>query len=283
MPTQPLSPNNPRIRDAAKLRQKKFRRETGRILVEGARAVADAANAGARVVEVFATAERTVRGDSGDTTQNASGVRGTSTGPAVSSGSFTLISEAAAAKLAETRAPQGVFAVVDYRTRRFAELPETGPEPCMPLVLVADGLADPGNLGTMIRSAAALGATAVIATGDACDVLNPKAVRATMGALFRVPVAEEPSVDGLISELRRRGIAIAATVAGGGEPPWSVNLSGPLALLIGSEAEGLSPETATEADLRITIPMHGGTESLNAAASAAAVLYEAARQRAGRA
>jgi TrmH family RNA methyltransferase len=263
MSSDPLSAGNTRVREAAKLRQKKFRRETGCILIEGARLVADALASGATIRDRFCT--RAFR-----ESECGKAVR-------ICSGSdCTTITDAAAAKLSDTRTPQGVFAVVEFEPKALDDVP-LGIDA---LVLVADGISDPGNLGAMIRSAAALGACCVVASGDACDVLNPKCVRATMGALFRIPVVDDADLAAAVETLKSRGLSIAAAVARKGAPPWHVDLERPAALLIGSEAEGLSKEALALADDLVTIPMHHGTESLNAAASAAALLYEAARQRA---
>ncbi|MFH1730482.1 MAG: RNA methyltransferase [Planctomycetota bacterium] len=280
MTTSELSAGNARIREAAKLRQKKCRRETGCILIEGARLVADALDAGANIKELFCTAAfldsegGRVLGSTADAPPRAP--RGAYGRPLPPEVAISAITDAAAAKLSDTRTPQGVFAVAEFATTMVDEV-AFGIDA---LVLVADGISDPGNLGTMIRSAAALGACCAVASGDSCDVLNPKCVRATMGAIFRVPVVADVVLADTIEKLRSRGLCIAAAVAHGGRPPWQVDLERPTALLIGAEAGGLSKESLDLADMLITIPMHHGAESLNAAAGAAALLYEAARQRA---
>ncbi len=266
MTTEPLSPGNPRIRDAAKLAQKAARRETGCLLIEGARLVADALAAGADLREVLITEAFQKAPRSREVLSLAGHIP------------ITPISEAAAAKLSETRSPQGVFAVVGFRPSELG----SRPLPERALVLVADGIGDPGNLGTMIRSAAAMGADAFIASGAACDLTNPKAVRATMGAMFRLPVFAEGALAEVMAALQSRRVATVAATARGGAAPWELDWTGPVAVLVGSEAEGLPPECVANADHRVTIPMAGGTESLNAAAGAAALLYEAARQRACR-
>ena len=122
----------------------------------------------------------------------------------------------------------------------------------------------------------------MIHLGDCCDVLNPKVVRASMGAVFRVPVVADVSPAEALGGLKARGLRVAAAVARDGAPPWEADLTGGRALLVGSEATGLTEDSLALADIRVTIPMPGGTESLNAAVSAAALLYEAARQRGGR-
>ena len=263
MDAPPLSASNDRIREAAKLRQKKFRRETGCILIEGARLVADAVAAGANIRGLFCTPAFR-ESDHGKAICVCSGPESTS------------ISDAAAAKLSDTQTPQGVFAVVEFEPRTLDGVP-LGIDA---LVLVADGIADPGNLGSMIRSAASIGACCVVTSGDCCDPLNPKAVRATAGAIFRIPVVANLSLTDAVGALRARGLCVVAAVARDGAPPWRTDLERPVALLIGSEAEGLPRAALESADACVTIPMHHGAESLNAAAAAAALLHEAARQRA---
>ena len=263
MNTDPLSAGNARVREAAKLRQKKFRRETGCVLIEGARLVADALASGAAIRGIFCTPDF-CESECGKVMR------------VCAESDCTTITDVAAEKLSDTQTPQGVFAVVEFQTKTLADV-ELGIDA---LVLVADGISDPGNLGTMVRSAAALGACCVVASGDSCDVLNPKCVRATMGAVFRIPVVSGTALADAVGLLKSRGLCIAAAVAHEGRPPWGVDLERPAALLVGSEAEGLSKEALDLADELVTIPMHHGTESLNAAASAAALLYEAARQRA---
>jgi len=258
-----LSASNPRIRDAARLRLRKQRRERGTLLLEGVRLIADAIDAGVAVRELFAASDA-LRGTSARALAERAGV------------ALTAITAQAARKLSDTQHPQGVFAVVAYTPAHLDALRL----PADPLVLVADGISDPGNLGSIIRSAAALGADAVIAAGTACcDPANPKTVRATMGGLFRIPVAEEPDLSATLARLRSAGLQIAAAVARGGLPPWQLDLRRGAALLVGSEAEGLPPSALEAADARVTIPMARGAESLNAAAAAAVLLAEAARQR----
>jgi RNA methyltransferase, TrmH family len=262
MNTDPISAGNARIREAAKLRQKKFRRDSGCVLIEGARLVADALTSGATIRDRFCT-QAFQESECGKVICISSGL------------DCTTITDAAAEKLSDTQTPQGIFAVVEFAPKTLADV-ELGIDA---LVLVADGISDPGNLGTMVRSAAALGACCVVASGDSCDVLNPKCVRATMGAVFRIPIVADTALADAVGLLKSRGLCIAAAVAHEGQPPWHVDLERPTALLIGSEADGLSREALYLADELVRIPMHHGTESLNAAASAAALLYEAARQR----
>lgn len=257
-PTE-LTPRNGRIQEAAKLLQKKFRRETGCILLEGARLVADAIDAGVEIEEVFCTAEFVAAHAGPEWKWQGR--------------ECTLISDPTAVKLSDTQTPQGIFAVARFALPTLDRL-TLGP---MALVIVADGIADPGNLGTIIRSAAAIRQSPVLLTGATCEALNPKVVRATMGAIFRVPVVEAGPLAGVIPQLKERGLQVVAAVAREGVPPCDLDLRRPTALLIGSEAEGLSQDAVAAADALATIPM-ASVESLNAATAATVFLYEAARQ-----
>jgi len=259
-----LAAGSRRVREAARLKLKKVRRQAGALLIEGARLVRDALYARADVRTVFCT-EQFLDSGPGRALRAACG------------GQVTVIAKPAAARLSDTQTPQGVFAVVGFGPVRLGELAAAA----RPLVLVADRIADPGNLGSMIRSAAALGASGVVVSGGSCDATNPKAVRATMGAIFRVPVVTGVDLQDAASALARRGLQVVAAVPQGGRPPWELDLARPAALLIGSEADGLPQAAAAGADQRVTLPMQGGAESLNAAAAAAALLCEAVRQRAG--
>ncbi|MGB9145431.1 MAG: RNA methyltransferase [Acidobacteriaceae bacterium] len=182
------------------------------------------------------------------------------------------------ASAVDTESPQGIAALVE--TPRFS-LAESlaGPRP---LVLIAAELQDPGNFGTLIRSAEAFGASGVLALPGTVDVWNAKALRASAGSAFRVPVIYERA-SAAFAALAERRIPIYAAVPGGtgqaAVPCSSADLAAPAAILIGNEGSGLPPELLERATARITIPTPGPTESLNAGVAASILLYEAARQR----
>ena len=179
----------------------------------------------------------------------------------------------------DTESPQGVAALVG--TPRFSLAAAlAGPRP---LLLVTAALQDPGNFGTLIRSAEAFGATGVLALPGTVSVWNAKALRASAGSAFRVPVIYEKSWPAFAA-LAERHIPIYATVPTGAAqdaiPCSSADLAAPAAILIGNEGSGLSAEFLDRAAACITIPTPGPTESLNAGVAASILLYEAARQRA---
>ena len=147
-----------------------------------------------------------------------------------------------------------------------------------PLLLVAEGLEKPGNLGALLRIADGAGAQGVILVEPAADPFNPNTVRSSTGTLFTVPVATAERAE-VFAWLRDRGIVSVATTPDGAMAYWEASLSGPVAVWVGSEATGLSEEALANADERVSIPMHGEADSLNIAVSAALVIYEVVRQR----
>ncbi len=147
-----------------------------------------------------------------------------------------------------------------------------------PLIVVLAGLQDPGNLGTILRSAEAFGATGVLSLPGTVSEWNPKAVRASAGSVFRLPLLAVNEKD-CFARLRKAGVKIWTTAVHGAEAADRIDLAGPVALLIGNEGNGVPEELAAQADGAVTIPCPGPVESLNAAAAASVLLYEASRQR----
>jgi TrmH family RNA methyltransferase len=195
--------------------------------------------------------------------------------------------------VADTEHPQGVAALVRPRMATFDELLKTPEGACSPLLVVLAGVQDPGNVGTIIRTASAFGATgaATTASGQSgtASPYSPKALRASAGAALHLPIVAGMSLPILLTQLRVAGVRTLASVAhasaDGGDgndvvyAPWDVDWCKPVAMLVGNEGAGLPQEVERSADARIRIPMASGIESLNAAAAAAVLFYEAARQR----
>jgi TrmH family RNA methyltransferase len=177
--------------------------------------------------------------------------------------------------LSPVNSPTGV--VASARIPSVASAAVLTPAPA--LVLAATGLQDPGNAGAIIRSAAAAGATGVVLDELSADPWGWKALRASMGAAFQVPVIRSRALAALVDEWRDAGVRIVATVPRGGQSMYDVDFTPPAAVLLGGEGAGLPADVLRDADLRVSIPMHGQMESLNAAVAAAVVLYEASRQR----
>jgi len=186
------------------------------------------------------------------------------------------VTEEAAAALSDTVTPQGVAAVCRLVVGTLDEVLATNSR----LVTVLVGVADPGNAGTVVRTSDAAGADAVVLAGDAVDPHNPKCVRASMGSLFHVPLAQTRDVGEVVAALRERGLTLLAAdghgeiLLGAAADPL---LSAPTAWLFGNEAHGLDPDTAARADHRVRVPIYGRAESLNLATAAAVCLYASAR------
>lgn len=192
--------------------------------------------------------------------------------------------------VADTEHPQGVAALVKPRETSFDGLVRTPDFACAPLLVVLAGIQDPGNVGTILRTAAAFGATgaATAASGisGTANPYSPKALRASAGAALHLPILAGISLPILLAQLKVAGIRTLASSVHepreGDQPllaPWEVDWCQPVALLVGNEGAGLPEELERTADARIRIPMASAVESLNAAAAAAVLFYEAARQR----
>ncbi|HYG99332.1 MAG TPA: RNA methyltransferase [Terriglobales bacterium] len=173
-----------------------------------------------------------------------------------------------------TETPQGVAALVKLKHSDFGAL--LGPS--SPLIMGVAGIQDPGNLGTIVRSAEAFGATAVLLGEKTVSPFNPKVVRASAGSLFRLNVVSATLAD-VLPKMRERGVRLVGTSSHKGRPLTQVDLTGPLALFIGSEGAGLPRGVLSEMDENVVIPHSDRVESLNAGVAASILLYEAARQR----
>ena len=197
---------------------------------------------------------------------------------------ITLVADRVAAALSDTVTPQGVVAVVKTRSPGLDDILRRKPR----LLAVLAGAGDPGNAGTVIRTADAAGADAVVVTGESVDPHTPKTVRASAGSLFHLPVVRVAEPMAVIDALRDAQVAVAATTLDAEaddleSPAIRGRLADPVAWVFGNEAHGLSAEIEAAADLRVRIPIYGRAESLNLAAAAAICLYASARaQRAGR-
>lgn len=196
-------------------------------------------------------------------------------------GQVEVVTDTVFAALSDTRTPQGVLALAEQRHYRPEELTAAGPDGSAPLLLVLEQLQDPGNLGTILRAGEGAGVTGILMDAGTADIYNPKVVRSTMGSLFRVPFAYVEDLGETLVMLRRKGIRLFAAHLQGSRDYDREDYRGATAFLIGNEANGLSDRTASEADVRIRIPMLGRVESLNAAVAASVLMFEAARQRRG--
>jgi TrmH family RNA methyltransferase len=263
-PDSIASPSNPRIKATARLRDRRGRDETGLTLVDGAREVRRALESTIEVVEAF-ICEPLLGGSDGRAALDALRARGIPT---------TSVSAAAFSKLAFGDRADGLLATVRIPSLGLDDLHLSAD----PLVVIVEGVEKPGNLGAALRSADGAGADALIAASPRTDLFNPNAVRASAGTIFSVPLAAAPTTE-VIDWLRRRPIRIVAARVDAAERYTDVDLTGPLALAFGSEADGLTDAWRQDDIAAVRVPMRGIADSLNVSVSAAVVLYEARRQR----
>ena len=177
----------------------------------------------------------------------------------------------------DTKTPQGVLCMVQQYHYRLEDLLKKK----NPLLMILENLQDPGNLGTILRTAEGAGVDGVILSKESVDIYNPKTIRSTMGSIFRVPFYITEDLHGTLGQLQEKGIRVYAAHLEGSVCYDEPDYTGGTAFLIGNEGNGLTAETAKLADTYIRIPMGGQLESLNAAMAAGILMYEASRQRRG--
>lgn len=247
---------NDLVKRAASLKMKKYRQKEGLFLLEGKRAVEEALASHWTLRALFFT--RLPEGWERRAEESTL--------------SWYEVPLAVLQKITATEDPQSVAALVEIRQENLDSFaPERG------LVLVLDQIRDPGNLGTLIRTADALGAAGVVLLEDTADLYNPKVVRSTMGSLFHLPVCTGVKAGELEAWCRKNGYALWATALEGAEDVTKLQWPAKTALVLGSEAEGVSPEILAAADQKVKIPMAGQAESLNVAVAGGIVMFEAAR------
>lgn len=187
----------------------------------------------------------------------------------------TMVSAQVFKHISDTVTPQGILAVVEQKQYSYMDLVEEE----NPFFILLEKVQDPGNIGTIIRTADAAGATGVLISEDSADIYNPKIVRATMGSLFHLPVVQKVKLEQVIETLKDKGIGVYAAHLKGSEYPYAMDFSKGTALLIGNEGKGLTEDMANLASHYVKLPMLGQAESLNAAVAASILSYEVVRQR----
>jgi TrmH family RNA methyltransferase len=246
---------NERVKRIIKLQRKASARRTeGLTVIEGAREVSRAVENGWQPVELWCCPELGADKPAGE--------------------DYFQCSREVFEKMSYREGPDGILAVGPLVGKTLAELelPEN------PLILVAEGLEKPGNLGALLRTADGAGAAAVIVCDSATDLNNPNVIRASIGTLFYLPVAEATSEE-TVAFLKGKGIKILSAVPDAEAVYTDVDLTVPVAIVVGAEDKGLSGVWKSGADLNVKIPMLGKNDSLNVSVSAAILLYEAVRQR----
>ncbi|OBI13004.1 RNA methyltransferase [Mycobacterium sp. E2327] len=253
----PLTERSARVAAAVKLHRHVGRRRAGRFLAEGPNLVGAAAARGL-VRDLFVTELASQRHAALLAKQQCP---------------VHLVTERAAKALSDTVTPTGLVAVCDMPVSSLEDALTDSPR----LVAVPIEIGEPGNAGTLIRIADAMGAGAVVLGGHSVDPYNGKCLRASAGSIFSIPVVSAPDAAAAVAALRAAGLQVLATTVDGETRLDEADLATPTAWLFGAESHGLSAELAAAADRRVRIPMAGGAESLNVAAAAAICLYQSAR------
>jgi TrmH family RNA methyltransferase len=256
---------NPRVKDTARLRDRRHRDKQGRILIDGVRELARAVDAGVRMLEIF-VCEPLCAADQSQ--------RLLASLPNCGAEIFR-VAEPVFEKLSFGHRAEGVLGVAEMPRPTLADLrlPER------PLVAVLEGVEKPGNVGAVLRSADAAGVSALVVADARTDLYNPNSVRASLGTIFTMPVCAATRAETL-DWLRRHDLAIYAARVDAPMPYTEVDYRGPTAVVLGSEAEGLSAAWTDDDVTPIRLPMLGVADSLNVSAAAAVLFYEALRQRA---
>lgn len=257
------STTNPRVKALVRLRGRRARDETGTTLVEGHDELRLALSAGMVPRELW-WAPDLVHPDQHDLLELA----------AAAGAGVTSVSRPVFEKVAYREGADGWLALASTPGRELVSLTLGDPA----LVLVAEGIEKPGNLGALLRNVEAFGADALVSAGSVTDLGNPNVVRASKGTVFAVPSAAASSVD-VVAWARAAGLRIVVTTPAAATALADADLAVPTALVIGSEATGVTDTWLEAADETVVIPMTGRVNSLNAATSGALALYEAARQR----
>jgi TrmH family RNA methyltransferase len=247
------SVQNSLVKKIAELKLKKFRQETGTFFLEGKRAVEEAVHGDWGIEKLFFTMPykklwEQLGGDAIDSYQ---------------------VSDSVMAKMSSTENPQGIGAVVKIKPQpKLADFAwDKG------LVLVLDGVKDPGNTGTIIRTADAAGARAVILLSETAELFNPKVVRSTMGSIFHLPVFTNVTIEELVNWCQTEKLPLWATALEGAENLFKAKWPDRTVLVMGSEAQGVSPVLLAKADKKVCLPMFGKAESLNVAVAAGVCLF----------
>jgi len=250
------SPGNERVKRLRRLRNRRSRDAEGLFVVEEERIISRAIRAGRQPVEVYWCPELCDR-------------------PTGIDAPVVTMSEEAADRASYRTSSSGLIALFPY----FSFSPHDLELPASPLLLVAESIEKPGNLGALLRIADGAGADGLVVVGADVDLFNPNAVRSSTGALFTVQIAVFSDPANVVDWLEHRGVESLAAVPGGTTTLWDADLTGPRALWVGSEAFGLSAGALERLPHTVSIPMAGASDSLNTSVAAALLVYEAIRQR----
>lgn len=257
--------SNPIVKHVKSLHKKKGRWKSKNYFVEGIRAVEESIASNGKIEYVIYS----------DSLFNVNG--GKLLFDIINEKNYTsyYVSDKILKEISDTENPQGIIAVVKFEVKEVMDLLDNN---CNLLVLL-DRIQDPGNIGTIIRSADAFGATGIIMTKGCVDLYNPKVIRASMGSIFHIPVAYTDIVSKTLKGLKERGLKIVTTSLDTNSYCHEVNLTQDIILVVGNEGSGVSEEIMDFSDYMIKVPIVGKAESLNVGVATGIVLYEAYRQR----
>ncbi len=258
------SSQNSIVKEIAALKSKKHREEKGCFVIEGARFFEEALKERANILKVVVS-EGFLAGR--DARINEIRLR-------IGKMDTITVADRIFKNLSDTETPQGILAVVKMEKTGLENLPHGDNR-----LVILERLQDPGNMGTIIRTADAMGFNGVVISHGCVDPYNPKVLRSTMGSVFRVPLYFYTDTEEAFSIIKNRGVRIYATSPRGTTNCHDAELGNNIAFIIGNEASGIAEETASLADEILTIPMPGRAESLNASVAAAVLMYESLRQR----
>lgn len=258
------SPSNPHIKELVAIRDRAVKSGRHLCLIEGIHLIESALKSGLKVPELLVTSEfLSSSRPSMDALLSSEKV-----------GRVLEISGPVLSKLSETESPQGVIALIEGARQSLEDLRLDENS----IISVLEEIQDPGNLGSIIRSSDAVGATAVILLPGSCDPFLPKVVRSTAGSIFNLPVVKTETAP-FLEWARREKVRLAATGPHYRETIFNLGTGGPLALVFGNEARGIGAVIERAAEIAVRVPIYGRAESLNVGAAAAVCLYEAARLR----
>lgn len=258
------SSQNDVIKRLKSLKSRKGREETGLFYVEGFRSVDEAIKEKTDIAEIVVSQEFLSNSHNENILSRIDFLNITE----------HLLTDKLFKEITDTETPQGILAIMKIKKLDPDNI--AGNEG---LFLILDSIRDPGNMGTIIRTADAAGFSGVVVSRGCVDVYNPKVLRSTMGSIFHIPIYQFDDIMDAIRFMKSRGLRMLATHLEGNVSAFEVHMSGGVAIIIGSEAEGVSAEAISMADTLVRIPMVGKAESLNASVAAGILMYEAVRQR----
>ncbi|HHV60836.1 MAG TPA: RNA methyltransferase [Clostridiaceae bacterium] len=256
------SPQNSLIKELRQLKQKKYRDRAGLFVIEGEKLVEEARKESNGLIKEIIVSESYNRENDTEISQWNDKY------------SISLIPDRLFNEIADTESPQGIIAMVEKRATKPEDMLHAGSN----TILILDALQDPGNLGTIIRTADAGGVSGIILGPGCVDLYNPKVLRSTMGSVFHVPVCNSDNITMTIDYLKQKGFTIYASHLKGTHNLFEIDFPSNTAIIIGNEANGIGQEAEAKADILLKIPMPGKAESLNASVAAALMIFEVARK-----